>query len=145
MIRERDELRFWSKVNTGGECWLWEGATSRNGYGAFKVAQRMIGAHQYAYLIVKGEVPQGLEIDHLCRVHNCVRPSHLEAVTCKENLLRGNTNSSKTHCIHGHQFDQRNTRYRKEGYKVKRVCRACNNIRQRQFEKRRRQGVKLCP
>jgi hypothetical protein len=91
-----------------GPCWLWLGCISRKtGYG--KLTERTgvsIGAHRLGYEIAKGKIPEGLEIDHLCKVHACVNPDHLEAVTERENQLRGNSvsgvNSRKTHCAKGH-------------------------------------------
>ncbi len=95
-----EDARFWSKVNKTTDCWLWTGTIlkssvqSRNGYGLFHPRQRegspnLVYAHRYAYEAIKGPIPAGLQIDHLCRVHNCVNPDHLEAVTQLENMRRG--------------------------------------------------------
>ena len=90
-------------------CWLWTGYIS-NGYGLIKWAGKVRSAHRTAYELLVGPISVGLEIDHLCRVKNCVNPDHLEPVTHRENCARGeNYNSNKTHCINGHAFDSENT------------------------------------
>ncbi len=69
--------------------------------------------HRYVYELLVGPIPDGFDIDHLCRVRNCVNPEHLEAVTHRENMLRGDTlaaaNAAKTHCPKGHALDGRDT------------------------------------
>ena len=78
-------IYFWGQVDKTDSCWLWTGHLDRNGYG--KVGNRL--AHRMAYTMVKGVIPEGLSLDHLCRVHNCVNPDHLEPVTHAENVRRG--------------------------------------------------------
>jgi len=133
--------RFWSKVNKNalGGCWLWTPPVNRWGYGQFTAKSRF-QAHQFAYLITHGALPEGLEIDHTC--HNqdaqcaggvtclhrrCVNPDHLEAVTHRKNMLRGKTitaqAASQTHCSQGHPFDLVNTRMEPGG---RRRCRKCH-------------------
>ena len=98
-------------VKTAG-CWLWIGKINIDGYGVY-ADQR---AHRVSFEKFKGPVPLGLEIDHLCSVRNCVNPSHLEAVTHKENVRRGNLGAvtrarqmGKTHCPQGHEYNEINT------------------------------------
>ena len=83
--------RFWAKVKgRGGDgCWLWTGVQNGYGYGRIKVKGRQVGAHRLSYEVHRGKIPAGLQIDHLCRIKNCVRPSHLEVVTPRENVRRG--------------------------------------------------------
>jgi hypothetical protein len=76
--------RFWAKVATDGDCWLWRAHVMRNGYGYFDKGY----AHRWAYQHMVAEIPEGLELDHLCRVRNCVNPYHLEPVTHAENHRR---------------------------------------------------------
>lgn len=134
-VQKTVELRFWSRVHKTETCWLWTGAIDAGGYGAFAAPletggrARYILAHRYAHEFLKGPIPDGLTIDHLCRVRNCVNPDHLEAVTTRENTVRGISpparNAVKTHCKHGHIFDEANTRT-SSGF---RACRACETVR----------------
>jgi hypothetical protein len=83
--------RFQRRVAPHGECWVWTGATEHNGYARFWLDGKMRYAHRVAYEWFRGPIPAGLDLDHLCRVRNCVNPYHLEAVTRQVNLLRGET------------------------------------------------------
>src|ERR1019366_6438326 len=70
-------------------CWEWTGGRSGRGYGQINIHGHTLGAHRYGYERFVGLIPKGKHIDHLCRNHGCVNPSHLEVVTCRENVLRG--------------------------------------------------------
>ena len=130
------EERFWAKVNKTETCWLWTGARSR-GYGSFPM-DGLGGAHRWAYLHLVGPIPEGLELDHLCRVRHCVRPDHLEPVTHAENMRRGVWNNRlKTHCVHGHPFDEANTTW----WKNKRSCRTCHRVLMRAKRDRAHQAI----
>ena len=86
--------RFWNKVRVAESgCWEWGAYRDPNGYGKYRFNGETRLAHRVAYLRLHGPVPKGLEIDHLCRNRACVRVSHLEAVTHRENTLRGNTST----------------------------------------------------
>lgn len=122
--------KFWSKVQKTPGCWLWTGSLSSTGYGNIPVnppSSKSIGVHRLSYETSIGPIPDGLEIDHLCRVRHCVRPDHLEAVTHAVNLARSNSpaglNSRKTHCSKGHPYDGDNLRIDPNG---QRKCRACH-------------------
>jgi hypothetical protein len=82
--------RFWSRVQRTDTCWLWLGGLA-NGYGMYSDADGTMCAHRFAYTITIGAIPEGLQLDHLCRVRNCVNPEHLEPVTPRTNTLRSNT------------------------------------------------------
>lgn len=110
------EVRFWSKVDpSAGEsgCWRWRGALQANGYGHFRDgsdrSSPVVNAHTVAFRLVRGPVPAGLQLDHLCRNRGCVNPWHLEPVTSRENTLRGDSPSARfaraTTCRRGHPFD----------------------------------------
>jgi hypothetical protein len=78
-------IRFWAKVNKTDTCWLWTAGQNENGYGVFRVAGRLTGAHRVAYKLEHGSIPAGAVVDHICHVRHCVRPEHLRAVTQKQN------------------------------------------------------------
>ena len=131
--------RFWSKVNFTDTCWLWTDALTW-GYGRFTAelgSGKMVKAHRYAYEFCVAQVPDDLELDHLCRVKHCVNPDHLEAVTHRENTLRGIGPSAQlarqTHCASGHEFTEANTYIRKFGSMTNRTCRQCRRERMRQY------------
>ena len=129
MPKKFDEADFdnYSMPVTECGCWVWMAGIRPDGYGRWK--GRL--AHVVSYERHKGPVPQGLELDHLCRVRCCVNPDHLEAVTHSENIRRGHgwgyIHRQKTHCPKGHAYDEENTYTYKNGKYVRRCCRACNN------------------
>lgn len=133
--------RFWSKVLRPSlfECWLWHAASSTNGYGRFRVHARMVRAHRLAYELEVGPIPDGLELDHLCRNHACVNPAHLEPVTHLVNMQRGRGGEylrMKTHCPQGHPYAGSNLRLNKKGA---RCCRACDVERCRRNRARKQE------
>lgn len=120
-------------------CWLWSGALTGRGYGKFGSPAR--SAHRYMYELFRGPIPDELEIDHLCRVHRCVNPDHLEAVPHKVNVERGELRlvlGSRTHCKNGHEFTPENTRTYVGGRGFQRVCRACKRESMREYRAARR-------
>jgi hypothetical protein len=117
---------------TESGCWEWDGTRQPNGYGrvSWKGVSRF--THRVAYEIAKGEIPDGLVIDHLCRNRACFNPDHLEAVTHQINLLRGETvtasRAAVTHCPQGHEYTDKNTYWSSRN---QRSCRACGRIKAR--------------
>jgi hypothetical protein len=132
---------FWENVVKGDGCWEWVGPKNDSGYGV--TFARRIGrreqAHRVAWELQRGPIPDGLQIDHLCRNRACVNPDHLEPVTQRENLIRGmgtpGLRYRATHCVNGHLFDEANTYITKWGT---RNCRACSTQRVRDLRTRRR-------
>ena len=121
----------WIPITESG-CWIWESTQSR-GYGQFRVKGKYIYAHRVSYEMHVGPIPHGLTLDHICRVKCCVNPHHLEPCTMRVNLLRGNNvcakNARKTHCKHGHPFDDFNTYVWNGPQGNVRYCRTCVNKR----------------
>lgn len=118
------EQRFFAKVTESGDCWEWH-RVDPNGYGT--VFQPVRGEarlpHRWAYQFLRADIPDGLELDHLCRNRRCVNPWHLEPVTRRVNAQRGV--GSKEACVNGHPYTEENTYVRPD--RGTRMCRACNN------------------
>lgn len=139
------EERFWQKVDKSSgpdSCWHWIANIDRGGYGLFSRGRgRSIGAHRMAYLLVKGEIPPGMQVDHVCHVpsecvavpclhRRCVNPAHLATATPRQNSLRSNSipakNATQTHCLRGHPLSGDNLSIDKtHGY---RICKACKAL-----------------
>lgn len=122
---------FWKRVNKSDDpngCWLFTGYRDTRGYGyLYLTGANSNSAHRISYEECRGPIPEGCCIDHLCRNPSCVNPSHLEAVSPKENVLRGEgitaRNKRKTHCPKGHPYDEENTYWApKNG---RRSCKEC--------------------
>lgn len=115
---------------------MWQGRPNAWGYGRLTVDGVLTYAHRYSYTLLVGPIPYGLGIDHLCRVHLCVRPDHLEPVTTRVNTLRGLSpsagNAIKTHCSRGHELTGPNL-YR---WKNHRRCVTCNTEAARRYRHR---------
>jgi len=128
-------IRFWEKVELSDDgCWLWTGTVNGWGYGHFYAGNRNrpVRAHVWFWELLNGPLRPQLELDHLCKVRNCVNPAHLEPVPHRINVLRGTSPSAiearQTHCKNGHEFTIENTQY-DQG---KRRCRTCRNAYARQ-------------
>jgi hypothetical protein len=150
--------RFWIKTRRAKNgCLIWTSARLRNGYGVFNTKRedgkwRNSLAHRVAFELAIRPLLPGEMVDHACHnlddtcsggwqcIHRpCVEPTHLEAVTQRVNLLRGQTitaaNAAKTHCVNQHAFTPENTLILKNGA---RACRACNRNRQAATKARKR-------
>jgi hypothetical protein len=122
-------------------CVLWTGHVDSRGYGSISVGNKDRGVHRVVYELFAGPIPEGLHIDHLCRVKLCANAAHLEPVTCRENLLRGVSfsavNAAKDRCDNGHLFDDANT-YRRPS-NGHRECRACNRAAVHRYKARKKE------
>ncbi len=138
-----DRLLDFALPEPNSGCWLWMGRCSPKGYGQISGTDQMMRpAHCVAYELFKGPIPEGTEIDHLCRVRCCVNPQHLEAVTHRENVLRIQRPS---HCPSGHLYDERNTRFFRSNARPgpARSCRACATANMRKWRARRRSAKQV--
>ncbi|KKN63763.1 hypothetical protein LCGC14_0498670 [marine sediment metagenome] len=119
--------RFLAKIDIVDDCWVWTGSKRGRGYGGFWFNRHQVYVHRFAYQVYIGPIPEGLQIDHLCRNLVCINPQHLEVVTQKENIFRGENftaiNAAKTHCPQGHPYDLFNTYFSLEGERKCRICR----------------------
>ena len=130
-LKDRFEAKYTPEPNTG--CWLWTAYADRNGYGKMTVETgTQEWAHRVSYRLYKGEIPDGLHLDHTCSTPLCVNPAHLEAVTSAENQrrtfergrgIRGGVR--KTHCKHGHPLSGENLYVYKKDGAGHRICVEC--------------------
>ena len=138
MISKPIQDRFFKKVKKTKRCWFWTGLKTVTGYGDFWIEGGMRRAHRVSYQIAIGEIPAGLQIDHLCRVRHCVNPKHLEAVTQTQNTLRGYgfgaINKRKTACPKGHKYDVIKF---KKGQRF-RACSICNRVHSKKHSEKYR-------
>ena len=124
--------------NTG--CWLWMRGADSRGYGVINRRGLETYAHRVAYTFLVGPIPQGLELDHLCRTPICVNPSHLEPVTHLENMRRGSI-ATRTHCKRGHPLFGDNLALYPGKTPSKRCCRTCQAMHRRAWELRQVAGA----
>lgn len=128
-------------------CWIWTASLDGKGYGQINIDGQMHRAHRAAYRAFRGEIPDGLVLDHLCKTPMCVNPWHLEAVTQKENIRRGMSGQATierakkiTHCPRGHEYNYENTHIRP--LTGARSCRECRKQRLRRMrEEKFAQGL----
>lgn len=126
--------RFWDSVNKSSdifghdgkyltECWIWIALKDEDGYGRFSINGKGVKPHRFSYELTYGTIKDNLQIDHLCRRRDCVRPEHLEQVTCLINVRRGTSyNRTKTHCPKGHEYTIENTIISKRNQRSCKIC-----------------------
>jgi hypothetical protein len=136
LIFRPNAQRFWEKVQTSDDCWIWTGARTKMGHGKFWVrhedgSYQLYQAHRFAYELLIGPIPEGKILDHIeCSNPPCVNPGHTEPTTHRCNILRGAgvsaVNARKTRCNYGHDFSAENTIWVTGRSGIKwRVCRQC--------------------
>ena len=141
-MNESDLTRFIrfveSDYDTG--CWNWRGGKSQKGYAKFWWDGKTSYAFRFATEYIHGLIEKGYEPDHLCKNVECVNPMHLEVVTRRVNLIRGNSpigiNFRKTHCNYGHEFAGENLLVLQVNGGKERRCRECSNRRSREYVRR---------
>jgi hypothetical protein len=146
LLTSGDEIRelFMSYVSVEpmSGCWLWLGTIGSRGYGSFWDGYKNLRAHRVSYIIFKpGGIPDGLELDHKCRLRCCVNPDHLEPVTSQVNQLRspiaiGAVHARRTHCPQGHPLIEGNLR-KVDLRRGARRCLACFRVKDTARKKRR--------
>lgn len=126
---------------TEGGCWKWKGASNPLGYGKIGVrmpSPKTYATHVFVYRHIVGSVPDGMELDHTCRNPGCCNPDHLEPVTHKENVLRGNCVASAVRrtgqCKRGHEMSNENVYVFPDG---RRQCRECRKVARESSRARR--------
>lgn len=120
--------RFLSKISVSDSgCWEWQGFIRPDGYCVIRVNGRKTLSHRYIYDYFYHGIDHKLTIHHKCYNRKCCNPSHLKQIPLRENILDGNNlaaqNARKTHCKHGHEFNDENTYRYKDG---RRMCKICN-------------------
>jgi len=132
-LRTQEAYRVEDRGYSGGPCWIWQRYINDQGYGVVGHKGGTVRAHREMYEKMVRPIPEGLELDHLCRVRSCVNPDHLEPVTSAENIRRNESPTSVTvregRCRRGHDLSGPDAVYvhTKTG---KRQCKACNRLRQ---------------
>jgi len=120
-------------------CWLWTGKTTHDGYPVWGTTGcKTIYAHRFIYAQEIGTIPEGMTLDHLCRVRNCVNPKHMDPCTLEDNIARGDYDWRKylTHCKRGHEFTPENTLLTLTTGRNKtggRACRTCARVAQKAY------------
>ena len=130
---------FWARIEKTEQCWLWMGQRV-TGYGVFQIGRKNFRAHRLSYTILRGPIPEGLTLDHLCRNRICVNPDHLEPLALRDNILRGDgmAKAYRTNiCCHGHDLLAHGY-IRGDG---KRCCRICVRKNKKEWKAKHAMGA----
>jgi hypothetical protein len=137
------DAMLWRYIGSAepGACWDWQGSRTNLGYGQLMLRKKTLLAHRVAWQLIRGEIPAGLQLDHLCRNRGCVNPDHLEPVTVRKNILRGMAppakNARKTQCSRGHELSGPNMTI----IAGRRQCKTCGALRSRMWWKRKQSRI----
>lgn len=130
-----------TSIKTVGDCWIWTKSKTRNGYGLGRFEGKGTTAHRVVYTLIKGTIPDDLDLDHLCRNRLCVNPDHLELVTRRENLFRG---LQARGCKNGHPYSEETfSIVRRKSGMIEHRCKICHRLRNKNAKRRRRELEKL--
>lgn len=137
-IAQKRLTEFWDNVEKTDGCWYWRGYTNKRwGYGYSSIQGKLWRVHRFVYTLLVGDIPEGLHLDHLCKNRICVNPNHLEPVTNKENVLRGDgltaVNARKQVCIRGHNLSGNNLYITPSGH---RNCKECLKLSRSSYRAR---------
>lgn len=137
---------FWAKVTKTSTCWLWTGSVTPKGYGRQAIPvdrktekQRSVRAAKYAWEELRGPVPPGWELVHLCDTKTCVRPSHLSLAPPGGAATRWNEKHRPEKCPSGHEYTPENTYIGTKRGKPCRVCKECHKARMKRYHARKAQ------
>lgn len=138
-LTEQERERFESRFQIDGQCWVWNLALDRDGYGSFYFRGASRRAHRVAWYSVNGEIAEGHVINHTCRNRACVNPQHLQCLSVEDHQLKDTNsipyiNSQKTRCPNGHEYDRTVT----WAGKTQRICSICDKKRRREQQRKRR-------
>lgn len=141
MATDKDMARFWSFVDKTGPCWVWTGLLDNSGYGVFSFRGRSVKAHRFIYERECRVIMH--TIDHLCGVARCVNPQHMEDVTIRVNVLRGNGRAAvqarQTKCYRGHDLVDVNVAPSSDG---RRRCKKCRRIYAKERYAKNREAIR---
>lgn len=143
----KEKLEGLSIPVTESGCFLWIGTINKNGYGKLSYSRNgkryVKWAHRVSYETYVGKIPEGLDLDHKCRVRCCINPNHLEPVTRSENSKRGISGEvvrerrKNVHfCKNGHLYSDENVR--KNKHSNARVCKECQRLAMRRYRERQK-------
>ena len=129
-------LNVWYRIDASGDCWEWTGYRNTDGYGKVVIDKKQRYVHRVVWEALVGTIPDGHQIDHLCRNPPCCNPDHLQVVTPVENIRRGFGNVRKTYCPQGHRYSGENLYEYVSASGTRRRCNTCNTESQRRFRQK---------